>query len=61
MCQSLSGCAAERGGQFVLDILLAVLIVVAAIVLGLAVHPLLFILVLIAAVWLAFRHPWSHA
>jgi hypothetical protein len=44
----------------VLDVLLAVLLIVAAIALGVAVHPLLFLLVLVAAIWLVIRAPWGH-
>jgi hypothetical protein len=39
-----------------LDILIAVLITVVAIILGIAVHPLLFFVVVLAIVWLFTRH-----
>jgi hypothetical protein len=38
-----------------LDILIAVLIVVVAAILGIVVHPLLWILVIVAALWLFGR------
>lgn len=39
-----------------LDILIAVLITVVAIILGIAVHPLLFFVVVLAIVWLFTCH-----
>jgi hypothetical protein len=48
-------------GQNVLwDILVALVITVVAIVLGIAVHPLLFFLLVLAVVWLVARH-WGGA
>jgi len=38
------------------DILVAVLITIVAIVLGIAVHPLLFFLLVLAVIWLVARH-----
>jgi hypothetical protein len=46
----------EREGLLMLlDILIAVLIVVVAAILGIVVHPLLWILVIVAALWLFGR------
>jgi hypothetical protein len=41
--------------QVVRDLLIAVVIVVIAIVLGIAVHPLLLLLLILAAIWLFGR------
>jgi hypothetical protein len=38
------------------DILIALLITVVAVVLGITVHPLLFLLVVLAVIWLVTRH-----
>lgn len=38
------------------DLLIAVVIVVIAVVLGIAVHPLLLLLLVLAAIWLFGRH-----
>jgi hypothetical protein len=38
------------------DILIALLITASAIVLGIAVHPLLFFVLVLAVIWLAARH-----
>jgi hypothetical protein len=42
------------------DILIALVITVVAIVLGVAVHPLLFFILVLAVLWLAARH-WGGA
>ena len=42
--------------QMIRDVLIAALIVVIAIVLGVAVHPLLLLLLIVAAIWLFGRH-----
>ena len=42
--------------QMIRDLLIAALIVVIAIVLGIAVHPLLLLLLIVAASWLFGRH-----
>ncbi len=41
------------------DLLIFAIIVVLAIILGIAVHPVLFLLLLVAAAWIAFRRPWA--
>ncbi|HET9731760.1 MAG TPA: hypothetical protein VFP54_03705 [Acidimicrobiales bacterium] len=38
------------------DILIALLITVVAVVLGITVHPLLFLLLVLAVIWLFARH-----
>jgi hypothetical protein len=38
------------------DILIAIIIVIIAAVLGLVVHPLLWLLIIVAALWLFGRH-----
>ena len=43
------------GPTVLLDILIAVIIVVIAAVLGLVVHPLLWIVIIVAVLWLFFR------
>lgn len=43
------------------DLLIFALIVVVAIALGLTVHPVLFVLLIVAAAWLLFRRPWSRS
>jgi hypothetical protein len=45
-----------RRAQMIRDLLLAALIVVIAVVLGIAVHPLLLLLLILAAIWLFGRH-----
>jgi hypothetical protein len=47
------------GGQMIRDLLLAILITVIAVVLGIVVHPLLFLLLVLAVIWLfARRTAW---
>ena len=46
----------ESEAQVVRDILIAALIVVIAVVLGIAVHPLILLLLVLAAIWLFGRH-----
>jgi hypothetical protein len=49
-------CHSKKGrAVMLLDILIAVLIVVVAAILGIVVHPLLWILVIVAALWLFGR------
>jgi hypothetical protein len=43
------------GDQMIRDLLIAVIIVVIAVVLGIAVHPLLLLLLVLAAIWLFSR------
>jgi hypothetical protein len=43
------------GGLMIRDLLIAVIIVVIAVVLGIAVHPLLLLLLVLAAIWLFSR------
>lgn len=43
----------------IVDLLIFLLILAVAVVLGIALHPVLFLIVILAAAWLAFRHPWS--
>jgi hypothetical protein len=43
------------GGPMIRDLLLAALIVIIAVVLGIAVHPLLLFLLVLAALWLFTR------
>lgn len=43
------------------DLLVFLLIVVIAVVLGIALHPVLFLLLIVAAAWIAFRRPWSRS
>jgi hypothetical protein len=42
--------------QMIRDLLIAAVIIVIAVVLGIAVHPLLLLLLIVAAIWLFGRH-----
>jgi hypothetical protein len=44
-----------RGALMIRDLLIALIIVVIAVVLGVAVHPLLLLLLVLAAIWLFGR------
>jgi hypothetical protein len=48
--------ANERRSSMLFDILIALLITVVAVVLGITVHPLLFLLIVLAVIWLVTRH-----
>jgi len=57
----LEGATAGNNNDMVMDLLIAIIIVAIAAVLGIVVHPVLWVILIAAALWLFARRGHRHA